>query len=109
MVEHVRFEETTWMDVGGGVFLAPLRAEDGGAGTAYLRFEPGAVSGTHVHPGGEDLYVIRGRLRVGDRVLEAEDFLHTPPGGIHDAEAIDGEALVLISVPEPIRFLDQDG
>jgi quercetin dioxygenase-like cupin family protein len=103
-VLHVPFGTARWIDVGGGVSMAPLRVEAGGAGVALLRFEPGAVSGAHRHPAGEDLYVVSGRLRVGDRVLQVGDYLHTPPGGVHDAEA-DEEAVVLISVPEPVEFL----
>jgi quercetin dioxygenase-like cupin family protein len=103
-VAPISFDELIWTHVGGGVHLSPLRVEPGGAGAAVLRFEPGAVSPPHRHPGGEDLYVIHGRLRVGDVVLEARDFLHTPPGGVHDAEAYE-ESLVLISVPEPVEFL----
>jgi quercetin dioxygenase-like cupin family protein len=102
---HVSFEDAEWMDLGRGVAMAPLRIEGRGAGTAYLRFERGGTSPAHRHPAGEDLYVIRGRLRVGDLILEAQDFLHTPPGEAHDAEAHE-ETLVLVSVPEPIEFLE---
>ena len=49
--------------------------------------------------------MISGRLRVSDRVLEAGDFLHTPPGGVHDAEA-EAPTVVLVSVPEPIEPLE---
>ena len=30
---HVTFDDTRWLDVGGGVTMAPLRVEAGGAGT----------------------------------------------------------------------------
>ncbi len=103
---HRRMADLTWLDVGLGVRLAPLHADSAGAGTALLRFAPGARAGSHRHPGGEDLYVIHGRLRVGDRALESGDFLHTPPGGVHDAEA-NVETLVLVSVPTPVEFLDE--
>lgn len=105
-VTHTALADAQWMEVGAGVHLAALRVDGDAAGVAFMRFEPGAISPAHRHPGGEDLYVISGRLRVGDRTLNAGDFLHTPPGGVHDAEA-DGadEAVVLISVPEPIEFL----
>lgn len=102
---HIPFAEATWIDVGGGVQMAPLRVVGAGAGVAYLRFEAGGRAGAHRHPGGEDLYVISGSLRVGDRELDAGDYLHTPPGGVHDAVAPDG-ALVLVAVAEPIEFLD---
>jgi quercetin dioxygenase-like cupin family protein len=101
----VPFDEAKWLDVGDGVRLAPLRAEPDGAGTAYLHFDAGGTSAPHRHPGGEDLYVISGRLRVGDRILGPRDFLHTVPGGVHDAEALE-ESLALVSVPEPIQFVE---
>jgi len=41
---------------------------------------------------------------VGLGTLEAGDFLLTPPGGIHDAEA-EEDTVTLISVPQPIEFL----
>ena len=87
------------------VELRPLRVVGDAAGTALLRFAVGGRSPAHRHPGGEDLYVISGQLRVGDVELGPGDFLHTAPGGVHDAEATTG-ALVLVTVPEPIELLD---
>jgi quercetin dioxygenase-like cupin family protein len=101
----VRGSEATWIDQGDGVELAPLRVVGGLAGTALLRFAAGARSPAHRHPGGEDLYVVSGRLRVGDVVLDAGDYLHTAPGGVHDAEA-EAPTLVVITVPEPIEVLE---
>lgn len=94
-----------WIDQGQGVELRPLRVVGGAAGTALLRFSAGGRSPAHRHPGGEDLYVISGRLRVGDVELGSGDFLHTAPGGVHDAEAHE-PAVVLVSVPEPIELLE---
>jgi quercetin dioxygenase-like cupin family protein len=99
-----RLKDTAWTEVGEGVHIAPLHVVGEAAGTAFLRFAPGAKSATHLHPGGEELYVISGRIRIGDHVLQPGDFLYTPPGGFHDAEAED-DTIVLISVPEPIEFL----
>src|SRR5262245_58116164 len=103
-VAHTRLADAPWTEVGPGMHIAPLHTTGDGAGTAFLRFERGAISGAHRHPGGEELYIISGRLRVGDRTLEAGDFLFTPPGGVHDAEA-EEETVTLISVPEPIEFV----
>jgi quercetin dioxygenase-like cupin family protein len=104
-VVHQRGAGAGWIDQGSGVQLRPLRVVGEAAGTALLRFAPGGRSPAHRHPGGEDLYVVDGRLRVGDRELEAGDFLYTPPGLAHDAESTDG-ALVLVTVPEPIEMLE---
>jgi quercetin dioxygenase-like cupin family protein len=97
-------EDAQWLKAGDGIDIAPLHVVGEAAGTAFLRFSPGAVSPAHRHPGGEELFVISGRLRVGDRVLKSGDFLYTPPGGIHDAQA-EVATVTLISVPEPIEFL----
>ena len=102
---HVTADALSWIDTGGGTSLAPLRFDGTGAGAALLRFSPGGRAGLHRHPAGEDLYVISGTLRVGDRLLRTGDFLHTPPGGVHDAEA-EEEAVVLVSVPEPIELVE---
>ena len=101
----VRAADASWIDQGSGVELAPLRVVGTAAGTALLRFAAGGRSPAHRHPGGEELYVVSGRLRVGDRWLEAGDFLHTAPGEVHDAEA-DVPTTVIVSVPEPIEFLE---
>ena len=101
--EPVRASDLTWIDQGHGVALAPLRVLGGSAGTALLRFSAGGRSPAHRHPGGEDLYVMSGRLRVGDVVLHAGDFLHTAPGGVHDAQA-EIATLALVTVPEPIEL-----
>ena len=101
----VRAADASWIDQGSGVELAPFRVVGTAAGTALLRFAAGGRSPAHRHPGGEELYVVSGRLRVGDRWLEAGDFLHTAPGEVHDAEA-DVPTTVIVSVPEPIEFLE---
>lgn len=103
-VMQTALADAPWTQAGPGVELAPLTGDP--KLTAFMRFQPGATAPPHRHPGGEHLYVISGRLRVGDRHLVEGDFLHTPPGGVHDAEADGGEeAVVLISVPEPVEFL----
>ena len=105
---HVPADRLVWLDQGDGVELAPLRVDEQTmGGVAYLRFAADGRSGAHRHPAGEDLYLVSGRLRVGEIVLEPGDFLHTPPGGVHDAEALE-PSLALVSVPEAIVFLDGD-
>lgn len=105
-MDPIRFQldDVDWLPAGEGLYLAPLHLVGDEAGTAFLRFDQGAISGTHLHPAGEELFVISGRLRVGDHVFEPGDFLYTPPGGIHDAEAHE-DTVILISVPEAIQFV----
>lgn len=56
---------------------------------------------SHGHPAGEHIVVLAGRIRVGTRELEASAHFWTPPGAVHDAEAL--EAAVLIVIEPPLR------
>ena len=90
---------------GKGVSLAPLLPNGKGGGSALLRFEPGSRFPSHDHPGGEEVYVIEGSLRIGGHMLQAGDYLWTPPGGIHDAESERG-CVIFLTAPEGIKVLD---
>ena len=71
-----------------------------------LRFAPRVVTPPHEHPHEQITLVERGRVlfTVGDeqRVAEAGDILHFPPGSWHGATMLD-EEVVLIDIFSPIR------
>ena len=71
-----------------------------------LRFAPRVVTPAHEHPHEQITLVERGRVlfTVGDeqRVAEAGDVLHFPPGSWHGATMLD-EEVVLIDIFSPIR------
>ena len=71
-----------------------------------LRFAPRVVTPPHDHPHEQLTFVERGRVlfTVGDeeRVAEAGDVLHFPPGTWHGATMLD-EEVVLIDIFSPIR------
>ncbi|HEX8146805.1 MAG TPA: cupin domain-containing protein [Pyrinomonadaceae bacterium] len=79
-----------------------------------LRFAPRVVTPPHDHPHEQFTFVERGRVlfTVGDeqRVAEAGDVLHFPPGSWHGATMLD-EEVVLLDIFSPVRedFLDNDG
>lgn len=100
----IQLDTVDWIIVGSGVYLAPLYEIQDGAGTAFLRFDQGAVSHMHRHPAGEEMYVISGRLKVGDAVIGPGDYLRTPAGAVHEARALE-DSVALIIVPEPLEFL----
>ena len=103
----VHSTERKWapLPYGKGVSLSSLLPNGRGGGWALLRFEPRSKFPAHDHPGGEEVYVIEGSLRIGKETLRAGDYLWTPPGGIHDAESEQGCTLFL-SAPEGIKVLD---
>ncbi|HWS90643.1 MAG TPA: cupin domain-containing protein [Pyrinomonadaceae bacterium] len=71
-----------------------------------LRFAPRVVTPPHEHPHEQITLVERGRVlfTVGDeqRVAEAGDVLHFPPGSWHGATMLE-EEVVLIDIFSPIR------
>ena len=71
-----------------------------------FRFAPHVVTPAHEHPHEQLTLVERGRVlfTVGDeeRVAEAGDVLHFPPGTWHGATML-GEEVVLIDIFSPVR------
>ncbi len=72
-----------------GVEFCFLRRHDGpSAGlTLLVRMAKGAHARHHGHPGGEEVYLVSGKLRVGSRLLAPGDYLWTAPGEAHDGFA----------------------
>jgi len=100
-----RSEEGEWQRIGTGVTMKALRSHPAsGSSSALLKFEPGASFPAHNHPGGEEVYVLEGDVRLGHYVLHRGDYLYTPPGGKHAASSRNG-CLLLVSNPEPIELL----
>jgi quercetin dioxygenase-like cupin family protein len=82
-----------------GLDYALLRPQNGGGATIFLRFAKGTRGAAHTHPGGEELFVVSGDITIGDRRVKAGDYLYTPPGVAHDAEAHD-DTVLLLSLPQ---------
>ena len=89
-----------------GVFVKVLRfdKETRRAPTILLKFEAGATYPAHNHPGGEEIFVIEGDLKLGKDHLYAGDYLYTSPNGKHAVRSVSG-CVVLVSVPEEVEIL----
>ena len=83
-----------------GVERAVLWEVPGGGRTSLIRMTQGAVIEMHGHLGKEELYVISGRLRIGDDTLGAGDYHHTGLGERHDVEAF--EACMFLASTEKV-------
>jgi quercetin dioxygenase-like cupin family protein len=86
-----------------GVTLALLH-DRGGERTLLLRMEPGAAFPRHVHPAGEQLYILEGSAEIGGQQLGAGDYLYTAPGAAHSVASVRGCTL-FITVPRPIEIV----
>jgi len=71
-----------------------------------LRFAPHVVTPAHDHPHEQMTIVERGRVRftIGDqeKIAEAGDVLHFPPGTWHGATMLE-EEVILVDIFSPIR------
>jgi quercetin dioxygenase-like cupin family protein len=105
-VLHVSAKDHKWERSGfEGVDICLIRINEKGGGSAFIRAASGSGFPVHTHPGGEELLVISGKVVVGERLLEAGDYLWTPPGGIHGLEC-EEDAVLLVSAPNGIKIVD---
>ena len=74
------------------------------APTILLKFDPGASYLAHNHPGGEEIFVLEGEMRVGKDRLGAGDYLYTAPNNRHAVHSENG-CIVLINVPQEVEVL----
>lgn len=90
---------------GAGVFVKVLRRdEETGAATFLLCFEPGGRFPAHRHPAGEEVFVVDGGVRIGDRTFGPGEYLYTPPDGVHAASSENG-GTILVVLPKPVEVL----
>jgi quercetin dioxygenase-like cupin family protein len=106
----VRSQQMEWQPLAepgvSGVFVKVLRfeRETRRAPTILLKFEAGATYPAHNHPGGEEVFVIEGDLKLGKDHLYTGDYLYTSPNGKHAVRS-EGGCIVLVSVPEEVEIL----
>jgi anti-sigma factor ChrR (cupin superfamily) len=106
----VRSEQIEWQPLAepgvSGVFVKVLRfdKEARRAPTILLKFAAGASYPAHDHPGGEEIFVIEGDLKLAKDHLYAGDYLYTSPNGKHAVRSENG-CVVLVSVPEEVVIL----
>jgi quercetin dioxygenase-like cupin family protein len=93
-------DEKQWAPTGEkGLEYSVLRAHPSGGATILLRWVKGARSRNHCHPGGEEVFVVRGDVTIGGKRLRTGDFLYTPPGPFHDGLAHE-ETILLVNLPQ---------
>ena len=114
LIQLVRSHKVDWEPLAepgvSGVWVKVLRfdEETRRAPTILLKFEAGATYPAHNHPGGEEIFVIEGDVKLGKDRLLAGDYLYTPPHGKH---AVWSEAgcILLVSVPQQVEILKATG
>ena len=89
-----------------GIFIKSLRYDEKKqrSPSMLLKFESGSSYPYHNHPAGEELFVMKGSCLVNDTLLNAGDYLYTPPGFKHSVRTTTGCELMAI-VPEEVEIL----
>jgi quercetin dioxygenase-like cupin family protein len=91
-----------------GVGLCVLRVHPDGGMTFLVRMEKGARAERHGHPGGEEAYILSGKLRIDRRVdvdeqprpdvlLGMGDHLFAKPGEVHEGYAEEDTTFLVIA------------
>jgi quercetin dioxygenase-like cupin family protein len=97
MMQRTATAKVPTVPVREGVTITPLRMAKG-AGTFLMHYEAGTRCPAHVHPDGEEIYVISGKGRLDDLAIQAGDFIWTPPGEAHVLYA-ETEVLIHVTLP----------
>src|SRR5215510_13349899 len=89
-----------------GVFVKVLRYDKATrrAPTILLKFEAGASYPAHNHPGGEEIFVLEGEIRIGGDRLRLGDYLFTAPDNKHAVHSETG-CVLLVNIPEEVEIL----
>ncbi len=92
-------DEVTWRPTGQpGIEWATLHRDAVRGATGLLRLAKGARYPAGLCTGSEEIFVVRGDMRVGVSRLKAGDFLVTPAGDSPDGQAM-LDSLLLITTP----------
>jgi len=108
--QPVRTEQVEWqrLDEPGvtGVFVKVLRFDEATRRdpTILLKFDAGATYPAHNHPGGEEIFVLEGDIRLGKDYLRKGDYLYTAPNNKHAVASASG-CIVLVNVPQQVEIL----
>ena len=89
-----------------GIFTKLLRGNRNGEYTTLLKLDPGVRFPNHLHPSGEELFVVDGRIQIEGQWYESGCYVYTPPGATHDVFSDTG-AVMLIRMPAPAKILEE--
>ena len=72
--------------------------------TILLKFDAGATYPLHNHPGGEEIYVLEGDIKLGKDELKAGDYLFTAINNKHRVSTKNG-CVVLLKASQEVEII----
>lgn len=109
--QTVRTSEIEWQPLpeenAAGVYVKSLLFDDetGRSPTILLKFEAGATYPLHNHPGGEEIFVLEGAVKVGKDFLKAGDYLYTAVNNAHRVSTENG-CVVLLKAAQEVEIIE---
>lgn len=106
----VKSNEIEWKPLGEenseGIFVKSLLydEETKRSPTILLKFEAGATYPLHNHPGGEEVFVIEGDIKLGKDELKAGDYLFTAVNNKHRVSTRNG-CIILLKAPQQVEII----
>jgi anti-sigma factor ChrR (cupin superfamily) len=87
--------DLAWKPIGEGVEAARLLRDPArDFNVILIRYLPGGAARRHVHPAGEQFYIVRGTIEDETGTYRAGTFINHPPGSVHTPVSPEG-AVVL--------------
>ena len=80
-----------------GVTCSTIWSENGN-GSDFIAFKAGARFPLHDHEGPEEIVILAGKIRFGDKVVSAGDYLKAGPGDVHDTEVLEDSVFFIAHV-----------
>ena len=78
---------------------------DEGKSWVMLKFEPGASYGQHLHPAGEEYFVLEGSIQDAGETWHAGAFIRHASGSVHTPSS-EGGCLLLVAAEKPIELVE---
>jgi len=75
-----------------------------GGTSGLLKLPKGEKFPAHNHPGGEEVVVLKGELRLGQEIYQVGDYIYAPINSVHDGEAIE-DTIIFFSVRKPTVWI----
>lgn len=99
-IQSINTNLEEWKKVSDGVEMLVLRLEPGEI-RVLLRFAPGKGYSKHLHPSGEEVFVIEGTYSDMGKDYEAGCYIYYPPNSEHAPTSPNGCTIMVMSPVKP--------
>lgn len=101
-------ENRKWNPTGyDGIEFCWLYKNPDGGGTALLKLQENATLPSHKHPGWEQIFIVHGKVRYRDVIMNPGDHVITEQEEIHHLVALEPSIFLTSSEKDGVTVIDQ--